>query len=124
MIDQLLLRDDLTWAVGKVDQDVEGPAAKGQHHTVAPKHPLPARKLEGAKLQIFLNVIVNHGSWHKLNVPFRVAQSSAQNPSASLIDVCLLRLSAHSLAQRDQHAATGMRDAYSRRCQRFPLANR
>ncbi len=64
VIHQLLLRDDLTWAVGKVDQEVQGPATKGQHHTVAPKHPLPARKLKGAKLQISMNVIVSHGSWH------------------------------------------------------------
>src|SRR5712671_4913903 len=38
MIDQLLLCDHLTRTLGKADQDVEGPAAKGQHHTVAPKH--------------------------------------------------------------------------------------
>src|SRR6266852_6730373 len=42
VIDQFLLCDHLTWAVGKVDQEVQGPATKGQHHTLAPQHPLPA----------------------------------------------------------------------------------
>src|SRR5216684_8798350 len=42
VIDELLLRDDLARTLGKVDQDVQGPAAKGQHHTLAPQHPLPA----------------------------------------------------------------------------------
>src|SRR5260221_5117933 len=31
VIDELLLRDELTWALGKINQDVESPAAKGQH---------------------------------------------------------------------------------------------
>src|ERR1700681_731804 len=62
VIDEVLLCDHLTRTLGKVDQDVEGRAAKGQHHTVAPKHPLAARKLKGAKLQISMNVIVSHGS--------------------------------------------------------------
>src|SRR5712675_3341188 len=60
VVDQLLLCDHLTWTLGKVDQDVERPAAKGQHHTLAPQQPLPARKFEGAKLQISINVIVSH----------------------------------------------------------------
>src|SRR3984893_506932 len=63
VIDEVLLCDHLTRTLGKVDQDVERPAAKGQHHTLAPKRPLPARKLEGAKLQISLNMIVSQGSW-------------------------------------------------------------
>src|SRR5258706_3495110 len=42
VIDEFLLCDHLTRTLAKVDQDVEGPAAKGQRHTVAPKHPLPA----------------------------------------------------------------------------------
>src|ERR1700722_4191164 len=69
-IDQLLLCDHLTRPLGKVDQDVEGPAAKGQHHTVAPKHPLPARKLKGPKLQISMNLTVSHGSRHGPDVCF------------------------------------------------------
>src|SRR5258706_16429546 len=52
-----------------------------------------------------MNTIISHGSQHRLGAPFRVAQSSVQNPSASLLDVFLLRLSARSLAQRGQHTA-------------------
>src|SRR5712675_2870370 len=63
VIDQFLLCDHLTWAVGKIDQNVQRPIAEGKHLTVAPKHPLPARKLKGAKLQISMSVIVGHGSW-------------------------------------------------------------
>src|SRR5258707_7877742 len=63
VIDQLLLCDHLARTLGKVDQEVQGPATKGQHHTLTPQHPLPARKLKGAKLQISLSIIVNHGSW-------------------------------------------------------------
>src|SRR5882724_8100202 len=68
VIDQLLLCDHLTWTPGKVDQNVQGPAAKGQHLALTPQHPLPARKLKGAKLQISLGIIVNHGSWHGLRL--------------------------------------------------------
>src|SRR5258707_12307901 len=50
VIGQFLLCDHLTGTPGKVDQDIEGPAAKGQHLTLAPQHPFPARKLKGAKL--------------------------------------------------------------------------
>jgi hypothetical protein len=60
MIDELLLCDHLTRTLGKVDQDVEGPAAKGQHHTVAPKHPLANRKFKRAESQL----PVNYGAMH------------------------------------------------------------
>jgi hypothetical protein len=112
VIDQFLLCDHLTRTFGKEYQEVQGPAAKGQFHTVASKQPFANRKFERTELQISMNT-VSHGSQHGLGAPFRVAQPSAQNPSASLIDVFLLRLSARSLAQRDQHAATGRWDAYS-----------
>ena len=59
-IDQLLLCDHLTRTLGKADQDVEGPAAKGQRLTLTPKHPLAARKLKRTKLQ----VPVNRGAMH------------------------------------------------------------
>ncbi|MGY4310738.1 hypothetical protein ACVWW1_000041 [Bradyrhizobium sp. JR3.5] len=62
VIDQFLLCDHFPRTPGQVDQNVKGPAAKGQHLTLAPKHPFPARKLKGAKLQISLSFIVNHGS--------------------------------------------------------------
>jgi hypothetical protein len=52
VIDQFLLCDHLTWTLGKVDQDVQGPAAKGQRHTLAPQQPFANRQFERAKLQI------------------------------------------------------------------------
>jgi len=50
VIHQLLLRDDLTWAVGKVDQNVQRPIAEGKHLTVAPEHPFANRKFERPNL--------------------------------------------------------------------------
>ena len=55
VIHQLLLCDHLTRTLGKVDQDVERPAAERKHLTVAPKHPLAARKLERTELQLPMN---------------------------------------------------------------------
>ncbi|MFK4523986.1 hypothetical protein ABIF90_001967 [Bradyrhizobium japonicum] len=49
VIDQFLLCDHLARTLGKVDQDVEGPAAEGQRHAVAPQRPFFARKLKGAE---------------------------------------------------------------------------
>src|ERR1700730_5123309 len=96
VIDELLLRDHLTRAVGKIDQDVEGPAAKGQHHTVAPQHPLPARKLKGAKLQISIET-VSHGSQHGFACAFPGCSIIRAKPKrAFLIDISLLRVSAGS----------------------------
>jgi hypothetical protein len=60
VIHQLLLRDDLTWAVGKIDQNVQPPAAEGKHLTVAPERPLANRKFERAESQL----PVNHGTMH------------------------------------------------------------
>jgi len=37
VIEEFLLRDDLAGALGKVDQDVEGPVAQGQHYTLSPQ---------------------------------------------------------------------------------------
>src|ERR1700733_12493616 len=56
-IDEFLLCDHLTRAVGKIDQDIQRPTAEGKHLPVAPECPLPARKLEGAKLQVSMNAI-------------------------------------------------------------------
>src|SRR3984957_17257716 len=72
VIHQFLLCDHLTWTLGKVDQDVEGPAAKGQRLTLTPKHPLAARKLKRTKLQ----GPVNRGAMHvspKTTDSFRTA---------------------------------------------------
>src|SRR5258706_3603296 len=61
VIDELLLRDELTWALGKINQDVESPAAKGQHHTLAPQQPFANRKFESAELQLSISSRVRHG---------------------------------------------------------------
>jgi len=55
VIDELLLRDDLTWSVGKIDQNIERPIPEGKHLTVAPEHPLANRKFERAKPQLPMN---------------------------------------------------------------------
>ena len=117
MIHQLLLSDHLTRTVGKVDQDVEGPAAKGQRLALTPKHPVPARKLKGAKLQISMNIIVSHGSWHGLSVRIR-----AKLKRAFLIDISLIGLSAGSFAQKGSARGDRRRDACSQRC--LPLPSR
>ena len=49
MIHQFLLRDDLTWSVGKIDQIIQRPIPEGKHSTVAPEHPLANRKLKRAE---------------------------------------------------------------------------
>ena len=53
------LRD--TWTPGEVDQDVQGPAAKGQHHTLAPQQPFANRKFERAELQLSISSSARHG---------------------------------------------------------------
>src|SRR6266566_6148821 len=63
VIDQFLLCNHLTRAPGKVDQNVEGPAAKRQHLTLPPQHPFLARELKRAELQVYSSFIVNHDSW-------------------------------------------------------------
>jgi len=49
VIDEFLLRDDLTWAVGKIGQNIQRPIPEGKHLTVAPEHPLANRKFERAR---------------------------------------------------------------------------
>src|SRR5258706_13615462 len=60
MIHQLLLRDDLTWAVGKIGQNIQRPIPEGKHSTVAPEHPLANRKFKRAEPQL----PVNYGAIH------------------------------------------------------------
>jgi hypothetical protein len=62
VIDEFLLRDDLTRAVGKIDQNIQRPTAEGKHLTVAPEHPLANRKFERAKPQLPMNYGVRHVS--------------------------------------------------------------
>ena len=54
VIDELLLRDNLTWAVG-IDQNIQRPTAGGKHSTVAQEPPLANRKFERAELQLPMN---------------------------------------------------------------------
>jgi hypothetical protein len=61
VIDELLLRDDLTRALGKINQDVESPAAKGQHYTLAPQQPFANRKFERAEFQLSISDRARHG---------------------------------------------------------------
>ena len=60
VIHQLLLRDDLTWAVGKIGQNIQRPISEGKHSTVAPEHPLANRKFKRAEPQL----PVNYGALH------------------------------------------------------------
>jgi hypothetical protein len=55
VIHQLLLRDDLTWAVGKIGQNIQRPIPKGKQSTVAPEHPLANRKFKRAESQLPVN---------------------------------------------------------------------
>ena len=62
VIDEILLRDDLTWAVGKIDQNIQRPIPEGKHSTLAPEHPLANRKFKRAEPQL----TVNYGTRHVL----------------------------------------------------------
>ena len=68
VIDEFLLCDHLTRTPGKVDQDIERPAAKGQCHTVAPEQPFANRKFERAELQLSISSRARHG--FKLSMRF------------------------------------------------------
>src|SRR5882757_3844190 len=60
VIDELLLCDDLTWAVGKIGQNIQRPIPEGKHSTVAPEHPFANRKFKRTELQL----PVNDGAMH------------------------------------------------------------
>jgi len=62
VIDELLLRDDLTRAIGKIDQNIQRPTAEGKHLAVAPEHPLANRKFERAETQLPMNYGARHVS--------------------------------------------------------------
>jgi hypothetical protein len=55
VIDELLLRDDLTRAVGKIDQNINRPIPEGNQLPVAPEHSLANRKFERVKPQLPMN---------------------------------------------------------------------
>jgi hypothetical protein len=60
VIHQLLLRDDLTWALSKISQNIQRPIPERKHSTVAPEHPLANRKLKRSEPQL----PVNYGAIH------------------------------------------------------------
>ena len=62
VIDELLLRDDLTWAVGKIGQNIQRPVPEGKRLIVAPEHPLANRKFKRAEPQLPVNYGVRHVS--------------------------------------------------------------
>jgi hypothetical protein len=61
VINELFLCDDFAGTLGKIDQDIERPAAEGKHDTVALKDSLATRKLKRAELQFSVKVIARHG---------------------------------------------------------------
>src|SRR6266851_5621121 len=77
VIDELLLRDDLTRAVGKIDQNIQRPTAEGKHFTVAPEHPLANRKFERAEPQLPMNGGARHVSAQTTDFARPVCRRSA-----------------------------------------------
>src|SRR5882757_862353 len=60
VIHQLLLRNNFTWAVGKIGQNIQRPIPERKHSTVAPEEPLVNRKFKRAEPQL----PVNYGAMH------------------------------------------------------------
>ena len=79
VIDQLLLRDDLTRTVGKIDQNIQRPTAEGKHSTVAPEHPLANRKFERAEPQLPMNCGARHVSAKMKDFPGPYAYRRSAN---------------------------------------------
>ena len=52
VIDKHLFCDNLTRAVGKIDQNIQGPTAEGKRLIVAPEYPLANGKFERAEPQL------------------------------------------------------------------------
>jgi hypothetical protein len=42
VIDKFLLRDDLTWTLGKINQNIERPTAEGKYFVATSQDPFPA----------------------------------------------------------------------------------
>jgi hypothetical protein len=61
-IDEFLLRDHLTLAVGKIDQNIQRPIPEAKHLTAAPEHPLANRKFERTETQLSMNCDTRHVS--------------------------------------------------------------
>jgi hypothetical protein len=62
VIHQLLLRNNFTWAVGKIGQNIQRPIPERKHSTIAPQRPLANRKFERAEPQLPMNYGAGHVS--------------------------------------------------------------
>jgi hypothetical protein len=60
VVHRLLLRDDLTWTVGKIGQNTQRPTPKGKRPTVAQEGPLANHEFKRAEPQLS----VNYGAMH------------------------------------------------------------
>src|SRR6266849_8985060 len=69
VIDELLLRDDLTWAVGKIGQNIQRPIPEGKHLAVTPEHPFANRKFERTEPQLPVNYGARHVSAKETDLP-------------------------------------------------------
>src|SRR5258708_5587385 len=88
VIDELLLCDHLTRTLGKINQDVESPAAKGQHHTLAPQQPFANRKFERAELQLSISSSARHGFKAQYQVPAHLHCDSLARSALCAIPPC------------------------------------
>jgi hypothetical protein len=106
-----------------LQQDVEGSAAKGQCHTLAPQHRLAARKLKRVQLQISMNTL-SHAFIMDLVCFSGLLNHRRKNPSAFLIDICCFGSLRAALPKgiSTRRPAYGL-PAASDAC-RFPLAIR
>src|SRR6266700_380313 len=69
VIDELLLRDYLTWAVGKIGQNIQRPIAEGKHLAITPEHPFANRKFERTEPQLPVNCAIRHVSAKETDLP-------------------------------------------------------
>jgi hypothetical protein len=76
VIHQLVFRDDFTWAVGKIGQNIQCPIPERKHPTVAPEHPLANRKFERAEPQLPVNCVAVHVCLPNVGYPVAPKPSS------------------------------------------------
>jgi len=96
-IDELLLRDDLTRAVDKIDQNIQRSTVEGKHLAVASEHPLANRKFERTELQLPMNYSARHVSAKMRGFP-RMPTVGRQTPQ-----LCTRKVG-HYEAHRPSHA--------------------
>jgi hypothetical protein len=97
VIDELLLRDDLTRAVDKIDQNIQRSTVEGKHLAVASEHPLANRKFERTELQLPMNYSARHVSAKMRGFP-RMPTVGRQTPQ-----LCTRKVG-HYEAHRPSHA--------------------